>query len=324
MSGASVSQKTPPLPGHVSVSKILIHPIKSCRGVSVDSAKYTHEGLENDRLWCIIDAVKVLVITAREMPKMILITPRIGTDGTLNVTFPEDSGCEPFSVPLHPTEGVLKSWTILPKITLWPTHEPVDGYICESIEEPHLSPSESLSKYFGKPVHLVYKGPQPRTIDATTSFPTLKATAKYQDMYPLLILSEESTQAVDAELRGRVGTQGIEERWKTENVPIERFRPNIIITGGGPFAEDQWEEISIGAEGAPAITLVSKCTRCLLPNVDPQTGERDKAVPFKVLMKFRTGLDAAQPSKPCVGCNGVPAGDGVVKVGDWVYVKKMI
>lgn len=61
-----------------------------------------------------------------------------------------------------------------------------------------------------------------------------------------------------------------------------------------------------------------------LPNVSPQTGERDKAVPFKVLMKFRTGLDAKHKLKPCVGCNAVPAGDGVIVVGDDVCIKKVI
>jgi len=297
---------------------------QSCRGVSVQSAKYTPEGLQNDRLWCIIDAEKVLVITARDVPKMVLITPSIGKDGTLNISFPEGSGCDPFSIPLQPTDDVLKAWTFLPKITLWPTHEPIDGYICKSVAGHHESPSAILSKYFQKPVHLVFKGPNPRSIDPTASFPDLKATAKYQDMYPLLVLSEESTKVIDAEVRSRVGTQEIDEQWRKQDVVIERFRPNIVFKGGGPFAEDQWEEICIGSESTPSITLVSKCTRCLLPNVSPQTGERDKAVPFKALMKFRTGLDPTYKLKPCVGCNGVPAGDGVITVGNWVYIKKMI
>ncbi|KAF8808035.1 hypothetical protein BYT27DRAFT_7099211 [Phlegmacium glaucopus] len=314
---------TPPEPGDITVSNIFLHPIKSCKGVPVQSAKYTPEGLENDRLWCIIDAEKVKVITAREIPKMVLITPIFGKDGTLNVSFPEGSGCDPFSIPLHPNNDVLKTWTFLPRITLWPTHDPVDGYICESIAGQPGS-SATLSKYFEKPVHLVFKGPNPRPIPPTTSFPDLKATAKYQDLYPLLVLSEESTKMIDAEVKSRVGTQQIDERWRKENVAIERFRPNIVFKGGGPFAEDKWEEICIGSEGTPSITLVSKCTRCLLPNVSPQTGERDKAVPFKVLMKFRTGLDPTYKLKPCVGCNGVPAGDGVITVGDWVYIKKMI
>ena len=57
-----------------------------------------------------------------------------------------------------------------------------------------------------------------------------------------------------------------------------------------------------------------------LPNVDPQTGVRDPAVPYKVLMKFRTGIDPANMNKPCFGCNGVVDGSGIVRVGDGVRV----
>lgn len=60
-----------------------------------------------------------------------------------------------------------------------------------------------------------------------------------------------------------------------------------------------------------------------LPNVDPETGTKDAAVPYKVIMKFRKGLDPLEKMKPCIGCNAVPSREGVVKVGDDVYVKKM-
>lgn len=60
-----------------------------------------------------------------------------------------------------------------------------------------------------------------------------------------------------------------------------------------------------------------------LPNVDPATGVRDNAVPFKVIMQFRRGLDPARSGSPCVGCNGILTGEGVVKVGDWVHVRQM-
>ena len=59
-----------------------------------------------------------------------------------------------------------------------------------------------------------------------------------------------------------------------------------------------------------------------LSNVDPETGVRDTAVPYKVIMKFRTGLDPKRKMKPCVGCNAVPDSDGVVRVGDAVHVIK--
>ena len=132
------------------------------------------------------------------------------------------------------------------------------------------------------------------------------------------------------------------------------------MTGAGPFAEDKWEEILIGTNSSN-IKLVSKCSRCLvcfmifrlsytyslagvlpcvyiymfqlphsltlplvqLPNVCTETGIRDNAVPYKVLMKFRTGMDPQGKMKPYLGCNGVPSGEGVLRVGDVVSVTKM-
>ena len=61
-----------------------------------------------------------------------------------------------------------------------------------------------------------------------------------------------------------------------------------------------------------------------LPTVDPKTGIRDAAVPYKVLMKFRTGIDPANMNKPCFGVNGVPEGCGVVRVGDLIKVLELV
>ena len=61
-----------------------------------------------------------------------------------------------------------------------------------------------------------------------------------------------------------------------------------------------------------------------LPNVDPQTGVRDAAVPYKVIMKFRTGVAPEDANKPCFGANGVPGGNGVIRVGDRVSVHEWV
>jgi len=278
------------------------------------------------------------LITAREVPKMILIVPRIEVDpssphgGRLQISFPEESGCETFFVPLNPDWELLKNWEVLDDIDLFGQFT-VDGYICEAI--PPLLASETassiLSKYFERPVHLVFKGPRTRVCEPTLDFPNLDASLHYQDGYPLLVLSEESVMAAEKEVRTYVGVQGIEEKWKVDKLVIERFRPNIVLKGGGPFVEDTWEEINIGSDDESnrrvegmGIKLVSKCVRCLLPNVHPETGIRDKAVPFKVLMKFRSNVDTRLKMEPCFGINGVPTGPGVVKVGDWVSVRKLL
>jgi len=209
----------------------------------------------------------------------------------------------------------------------------VDGYICQAVDSTSPSPSEILSKYIGRPVHLVMKGPKYRACDATQTFPDLVASALFQDGFPLLVTSEESLKNVGDEVNrwanGPVDGKsigGIDDMWKTGRIPIERFRPNIVFCGAdAPFVEDFIKELVISPNRDPPkdcvpINLVAKCTRCLLPNVDPAAGVRDKSVPYKVLMKFRTGKDPERPSKPCFGSNGVPRGNGVVRIGDFVHV----
>jgi len=317
---------------NLRVTKILIHPIKSCKGTSVQEAKYTLEGLENDRKWCVIRADNHVVVTARQVGKMVLIHPRVIADpsasegGRLEVTFPEDSGCETFSLPLNPSQDTLGKWKSV-DVELWDRKD-IQGCICETPSG--RSPSTILSEYIGYPVHLVVKGPRVRICPPTMRFPKLDAPSYFQDGFPLLLVSEESVGAVQERIRDMVGAQGVNAKWAEEELKVERFRPNIVFKGAGiPFVEDVVTELSLSSsdreavDGTGIVHLVSKCTRCLLPNVDPATGVRDNAVPYKVIMKFRRGLDPARASSPCLGCNGILTGEGVVKVGDWVRVRQM-
>jgi len=214
----------------------------------------------------------------------------------------------------------VEDWEKLDDIKLWGNNA-IDGFVCQSSDSKEWNlPSKVMTRFFGKDVLLVCKGPRPRPCPPTTDFPNLKASTMYQDGYPILVASEESLAAVQQRIKGQTGQQGVAERWKEDELVMERFRPNIVFNGTGmAWAEDLWELIRIGGNTS-SICLVSKCTRCLLPNVDPETGIRDQAVPFKVLMKFRTGVDPVQKNKACFGCNGVPSGVGTVSVGDSVTV----
>lgn len=106
----------------------------------------------------------------------------------------------------------------------------IDGYICQAVDHTSPSPSEVLSGYLGRPVHLVMKGPTSRACDATQTFPDLIANALFQDGFPLLIASDESTEEVGDVInrwaRGEVDGQtigGIDDLWKTTRFPIERY-----------------------------------------------------------------------------------------------------
>jgi uncharacterized protein len=102
----------------------------------------------------------------------------------------------------------------------------VDGYICEyvpSLETPSdKTPSAMLSKYFGKPVHLIYKGPRRRACIPTAAFPELDASLHFQDGYPLLVVSEESVRAVGNKTKESAGAQGIGDVWKDKELLVER------------------------------------------------------------------------------------------------------
>lgn len=328
--------------GEVHVTKIYVHPIKSCRGTSVEEVRYDPEGLENDRKWCIIDAQKRTILTARGFANMVLITPRLEPDpssaygGQLVVSFPEGSGCESFAVPIEPTPDMLRSWELIEDAVMHGAYH-VDGYVCQSLSGPYNTPSTVLSTYLGRDVHLMIKGPTPRTVPPALDYPDLQDTAKLQDGYPLLVASDESLVAFrhvvkDVAQKGEeAGVRGFDQkRWSEGTVEMERFRPNIVFGGAGvPFAEDYWRRIAISSpkptdseRAELKITLISKCARCLLPNVDTVTGVRDAAVPYKVLMTFRTGKDPRDFSKPCFGVNGIIDGHGMVRVGDVVTVRE--
>lgn len=108
----------------------------------------------------------------------------------------------------------------------------IDGYICEALDVTSPSPSEVLSEYFGRPVHLVVKGPKRRACNPTQTFPDLAASAVYQDGFPLLVASDESLEKVGDEINrwasGEVNGESIgaiDDLWKASRVPIERCVP---------------------------------------------------------------------------------------------------
>ena len=120
------------------------------------------------------------------------------------------------------------SWYRVDDCSLFKVVE-VDGYVCQTLHPTSPSPSEVLSEYFGRPVHLVMKGPKRRACGPTQTFPDLDASAVYQDGFPLLVASDESLEKVGDEINrwasGEVDGESIgaiDVLWKTSRVPIER------------------------------------------------------------------------------------------------------
>ena len=128
----------------------------------------------------------------------------------------------------------------------------------------------------------------------------------FGDAYPLHILNLASVQDVGSKLGEHAPRLG-----------ALRFRPNIIFTGLEPYAEDEWKRIKIGGY---EYFVSCRTVRCLLPNVDPETGIKDKAEPNKTLKDFRC-IDEGAKGMACMGMQMVPADDGgQIAVGDSIQI----
>ncbi len=120
----------------------------------------------------------------------------------------------------------------------------------------------------------------------------------FADGYPLLLISEESL----ADLNARLPVP----------LPMDRFRPNIVVAGGAAFAEDGWESVLLGAIPAE---VVKPCLRCAITRVDQATGIRGDGEPLRTLGTYRKAKGGVR-----FGQNVVHGGVGTLRVGDRVEV----
>ncbi|PWN36122.1 uncharacterized protein FA14DRAFT_164653 [Meira miltonrushii] len=264
----------------IRIQKLFIHPIKSCRGTSVPEAYFDEGGLRYDRSWLIIDGQTKKFQTARELPKMVVISPRMDlANNSLEITIPlPEKGDVLVKTPLDPSKEQLSEMEIVKGIIIW--GEEADGYAVSKEAD------EALSQFFERPVQLVRKGPGLR--NAGPDDPRKeKSVMHFQDFYPILIASKASIQhvrdtlvasiypnlrsstkydqALPANHAGvvqafKVSDKISKDRWTPEaleSFPIERFRPNIVVESFNddhgrdlnkalvPWEEDAWTHIEV-------------------------------------------------------------------------------
>ena len=139
---------------------------------------------------------------------------------------------------------------------------------------------------------LVYRGPEPRILEGNKPPENTQngnpLITGFADGFPYLVTSTESMDDLNKKLE--------------EPIDIERFRPNIVVTGTkGPWDEDTWKQVVIGEAGT--FYTVSRCARCQLPCVDLDTGVRGRQ-PYLTLQKFRR-VDKGVPYSPIFGLNAI-------------------
>lgn len=232
------------------LSEINIYPIKSLGGISVQSAMVEERGLQFDRRWMLVDT-KNKFLTQREFPKMVTINVEILPDN-LRVSQNENEQAISFEPNTNETASV-KIWSSKCRARVYENE--TNQWFSDVLETDCklvLMPEETRRKvnYF----YAVHK-------DDAVSF---------ADGYPFLIAGENSL----AELNSRL-----------ENpVPMNRFRPNFVVSGSEAFAEDEWKQIKIGNA---VFHGVKPCGRCVITTIDQSTGKKQGAEPLKTLAAFR-------------------------------------
>lgn len=291
------------------VTALRVYPIKSCRGFQVSRTTLRLQGLDLDRRWMFVDARTREFLTIRQIPQMTLISTALSDDGeSLLISV---SG-KTVSIPAHPSDEWLAANTTLAGVKIWDLE--TDGYLYgRDVNEP-------FSAFLQKDVCLVYKGPTPRVLRGNGDPRVLGRTQTtfFPDVHPVLIASETSM----AELNARLAKKGVDP------ITIERFRPNIVVKGTVPWAEDTWKLVRISQTSTSTspekeqkqekkpldIDIIARCTRCQVPNVDPSTANKHQSEPWDTLMSYRR-VDEGMKYKPCFGMLSAPRNEGEIEVG---------
>jgi uncharacterized protein len=231
-----------PLAGRVSA--LHVHPIKSCAGIPVAEALLVETGLEFDRTWMVVDEQGEM-LTQRDQPRMALVQPSLRTqDMVLRA---------PGMLALHLRLDTVEAPT---RVRVW--DDIVKAYDMGALA------AQWFSDFLGRKVRVVRFDPDEKRLSEARWTGAVQAENTFADGFPLLVASSASL----ADLNQRLAARG------QAAVGMERFRPNLVLDGLQPWDEDHIDEIEIDTpEGVVRLKLVKPCTRCMVPNVDPATGE---------------------------------------------------
>ena len=243
------------------LTELNLYPIKSCAGISLREATLTPAGLMSeqiyDREWMVVD-MQGQFLSQREYPKMALITPRIKAD-MLELRAP---GMLRLEIPLDladPDEAPTLS------VTVW--DDTVKAYDCNDVI------AAWFSNALGVPCRLVRFHPHASRAANVKWAGEVPAPTFFADGFPLLVLSEGSL----ADLNQKLVAQG------RSPLPMNRFRPNIVINGTTAFEEDFAASLRIGEA---LLKPVKPCPRCPIPSIDQASGEVGPD-PLDILQTYR-------------------------------------
>ena len=268
-------------PSRFTVAALHRYPIKSCAGVALEAAELDARGVRHDREYAIVEAGDGRMVTQRERPRLALIRPVIAADGALRV-----------DAPGMPTLAVTPARTGEEReVVVWRDR-------CRAVDQ---GPEAAawLGRFLGVACRLLRMADDHvRRVDPVYAGSD-RDQVGFADGYPALLISEESL----ADLNGRLAAP----------LPMNRFRPNIVVAGGGvPYREDGWRRVRIGEV---AFRVAKPCARCAITTTDQETTARGTE-PLTTLATYRRGERGV-----LFGQNLIHDGPGTIRVGDRVEVE---
>ena len=232
-----------------TLAALNIYPVKACRRVALEAARLGATGLAGDREW-MITRPDGRFVSQRTHPKLARIVPRVVGAG-LELGF---AGLAPLVVRGEPAGEPCE-------VAVWKDR-------MRAVDAGGIA-AEWLTRALGEPLRLVRVSRETRRLADRAWVGERDVPVSFSDGFPLLICSSASLEALNARL--------------PLPVPMERFRPNLVLDGLEPFAEDRIRVVRIGAV---VVHLVKPCMRCTVPSVDQDTGERSTD-PTPALKQFR-------------------------------------
>jgi uncharacterized protein YcbX len=268
----------------MQVTGLYIYPIKSCRGIALEQAIVTAKGLLWDREFMLVDT-QGNFLTQRQYPQLATVAVAL-LEQSLILTW------EAHSLILHPQDEGNRSAVLIWRDRTW------------GIDQGDTV-ADWFSEILRQPCRLVRQAPEAiRPVDSRYA-PNTSTPVSFADGYPLLLTGEGSL----AELNRRLAEKG------SSAVPMDRFRPNLVVDSTTPFIEDEWQKIEVGGV---KLAVVKPCSRCLVPTTDQKTGERNpEQEPLKTLQSFRRS-----PLGVLFGQNLIPETVGIIRRGDDVTALK--
>jgi uncharacterized protein YcbX len=259
----------------IKVESLHTYPIKSCAGTELKAAQVTSTGLRHDREFMLIDENNNFV-SQREMPKLALVDPIIADAAPgitcMDVRAPGMSTLEIVHVPRESRQQ--------DHLTAYVHGNPVRALLM------NLETSEWFSDYLDDDVRLVAVDPVgPRYVNERYRVADTSNRLGFADGFPMLLASQASLDQLNKDIAEVTGG---------EPIPMDRFRPNIVVSGDWlePYDEDYWRRVYIGQMLA---SVVRPCKRCSIPYVNQETGKRtDAKTVGKTLSATRRGFDTTK------------------------------